>query len=63
MNFKFQGFIEQSVFILTNSSEGNFTSSLNKDNYNRFNILLLYFELFKKINLFNKLFQYRYIIW
>ena len=33
MNFKFQGFIEQSVFILTNSSEGNFTSSLNKDNY------------------------------
>lgn len=33
MNFKFQGFTEQSVFILTDFSEGNFTASLNKDNY------------------------------
>ena len=33
MNFKFQGFTEQSVFILTDFSEGNFTATLNKDNY------------------------------
>ena len=33
MNFKFQGFTEQSVFMLTDFSEGNFTASLNKDNY------------------------------
>lgn len=33
MNFKFQGFTEQSIFMLTNFSDGNFTESLNKDNY------------------------------
>lgn len=33
MNFKFLGFHEQSVFILTDFSEGNFTKVLNTDNY------------------------------